>query len=187
MKTFQIEDAKTRFFKSKEDYLNFKQAWKDFHNDGHVVETREYKDRLGTHEYKVNMLDATHYMIYNLLRGYESHRGFTPLVNPGRLNAHGGSEWCSYDETVTNLIQSARRVTDVNSESEFSRRYAREAVDKLRLPFGNTVSNAMLYELASEVYEHLSGQALPTIVVEEEKSFGKAATVRKTVKALAKV
>jgi hypothetical protein len=187
MKAFQIEDAKTRFFKTKEDYLNFKQAWKDFHNDGRVVETREYKDHLGTHEYKVNMLDSTHYMIYNLLRGYESHRGYSPLVNPGRLSAHNGSEWCSYDETLTNLIQTARRVTDINSDSEWSRRFAREAIDKMRLPFGGTVSNAMLYELASEVYEHLSGQPLPTIEAEEQKSFVKAGTVRKTVNKLMKV
>jgi len=190
MKAFQIEDAKTRFFNSKEDYLNFKQAWKDFHNDGHVVETREYKDRLGTHEYKVNMLDSTHYMIYNLLRGYESHRGFTPIVNEGRLGAHCGSPWYNYDLTVSNLIQSARRVKDINSESEFSRRYAREAVDKLRLPFGDTITNAMLYELASEVYEHLSGQALPSIVAEEQRKFTKPTVgknIAKTVRVLGRV
>jgi hypothetical protein len=45
----------------------------------------------------------------------------------------------------------------------------------------------MLYELASELYTHLSGNTLPQIEAEEEKSFGKAATVRKVVKALGRV
>ena len=191
MNTFQIEDAKTRFFKSKEDYLNFKQAWKDFHNDGHVVELREFKDANGTHEYKVNMLDASHYMLYNLLRGYEIHRGFVPLVNKGRLDAHGGSEWYNYDETVGNIIRTARSIGNINAESEWSRKWAREAVDKMRLPFGDTVSNAMLYELAGELYTHLSGQAFPPLVVEEQRVFSKAQTVSKgitkTVNALRKV
>ena len=191
MKTFQIEDAKTRFFNSKEDYLSFKQAWKDYHNDGHVVELREYKDADGTHEYKANTLNSTHYMLYNLLRGYESQRGFAPIVNEGRLNAHGGSPWYSYEETMGSIIRTARRIEDVNSESEWGRRYAREAVDKMRLPFGDTVTNAMLYEVAGELYTHLSGNTLPTIVAEEQRKITKPRTMRKsiadTVKSLGRV
>ena len=50
MKTIQVENAKTRFFESKEDYLKFRQAWKDFHNEGKVVwyEDKEGKHILGT-------------------------------------------------------------------------------------------------------------------------------------------
>jgi hypothetical protein len=179
MKAFQIEDAKTRFFKSKEDYLNFKQAWKDFHNEGLHIERGQWTTPHGNvKEYKNPLLSTGHYMLYNLLRGYDISRGYCE---------HSKDGWAACDAAAGEIIQAARRVADVNSSSEWSRRYAREAIAKLRLPFGNTVSNETLYELASELYNHFSGQPLPTIVVEEEKSFGKAATVRKVVKAIVKV
>ncbi len=175
MKTFQIEDAKTRFFQSKEDYLKFKQAWKNFHNDGKVVEWKEIdispwdsKEKIMANV-KFPQLNASHYMLYNLLRGYEIHRGFVPLVNEGRLNAHGGSPWYNCDEAVSRIIRAARYLKDVNAESSWSRKWAREAVDKMLLPFGDIVSNEMLYEIAGELYTHLSGQTLPPIVVEEKR------------------
>ena len=37
MEHIKIENAKTRLFESKEHYLKFKQAWKDFHNSDKLV------------------------------------------------------------------------------------------------------------------------------------------------------
>ena len=179
MKTFQIEDAKTRFFKSKEDYLNFKQAWKDFHNAGLHISRGEWTTPHGNvKEYRNPLLNSSHYMLYNLLRGYDISYGYCE---------HSKNGWAACDEAAGEIIRTARRIEDINSSSEWSRRYAREAVDKMRLPFGDTITNAMLYELASELYTHFSGQTLPQIVAEEEKSFSKASKVRRAVKVLGRV
>lgn len=180
MKTFQIEDAKTRFFKSKEDYLNFKQAWKDFHNSDKL---RWYKDvdvtfwdAPATQERvfarkKFTSLNSSHYMLYNLLRGYNSSRGFAPLVNKGRLNASGGLPWANCEEAISYIIRTARRLKEINSASSSSRRYAREANDALLLPFSGTVTNQMLYDLAAELYLSMTEQEFPPFEVEEYKDF----------------
>ena len=179
MKEFQIEDAKMRFFTSKENYLQFKQAWKDFHNSGQHVDCGEWTTPHGNvKKYRTPLLNSSSYMLYNLVRGYDISYGYCE---------HSKDGWAACEAAAGEIIQSARRIADINSDSEWSRNHAREAIAKLRLPFGNTVSNETLYDLASLLYNHFSGILLPTIVVEEEKSFGKAATVRKAVRSIMKV
>jgi hypothetical protein len=181
MKAFQIEDAKTRFFKTKEDYLKFKQAWKDFHNNQPLV---EWKDKdispwnrdqtldpiLARTKYPV--LSSAHYMLYNLVRGYDIKHGYSPLTNEGRLNANlldGAQPWRNCEAAATDLIRHARSLSDVNSQSKTSREYRRKDVEHMLLPFGDAFSHEALADLAGLLYKHLSGKDLPEIIVQEWK------------------
>jgi len=161
MKAFQIEDAKTRYFNSKEDYLQFRQAWKDFHNNGHHVEVGEWTTPHGNVKtYRRPRLNSSSYMLYSLLRGYDIKHGYVE---------HGENGWAACEAAATDIIRTARNLKDVNAESAYSRKWARESVAKLMLPFGGTVTNQMLYDLAVELYENMSGQKFPAFVVEENQ------------------
>lgn len=88
IKNAQLElPLKNRLFSTKEEYLAMRQAWKDYHNQGHAkgewVETTHRVRDWSTNtvvEYinkrKVTPLDGMHYILYNLLRGLPAHRGF---------------------------------------------------------------------------------------------------------------
>jgi len=183
MKDFKIEDAKTRFFKTKEDYLNFKQAWKDFHNSQPLVEWKDLdispwtRDRsldpiLARTKYPV--LNSSHYMLYNLVRGYDIKHGYSPLTNEGRLNANlldGPKPWRNCDAAAHDLIRYARNLSDVNHPSANWRERSRKNVEHMLLPFGDTFSHEALADLAGLLYKHLSGNDLPEIVVQEWEEF----------------
>lgn len=160
MKTIKIENAKTRFFESKEHYLKFRQAWKDFHNNRDHMRTFEYTDDSGEKRTgEVPVLDASHYMLYSLLRGYEANRGFS------KDSDHG---WQAYDCALSELLRAIRSLKDVNSPSEWSRKWARERVDALTLPFGETLSESVLVALAREIYPDF-----PAFEPEQRKDFTK--------------
>jgi len=157
MKHITIENAKTRFFESKEHYLNFRQAWKTFHNtdklkwyddvdvtywDAPASQPRVYAKK------KFTALDASHYMLYNLLRGYNSERGFREDSDHG---------WTACEYAVWEIWRVAVRLKDVNSKSSSSRKYSREAINKLLLPFNDTVSHQMLYEVGKAISEQFYG------------------------------
>ena len=183
MKAFQIEDAKTRFFKTKEEYLNFKQAWKDFHNSQPLVEWKDFDISPWTRDKtldpilartKYPVLSSSHYMLYNLVRGYDITRGYSPLTNEGRLNANlldGPKPWRNCNAAATDLIRHARSLNDVNSPSKFTRERCREDIEHMLLPFGDTFSQEALADLAGLLYKHLSGNDLPEIVVQEWEEF----------------
>ena len=166
MKTIQIENAKTRFFESKEHYLKFRQAWKDFHNSDKLVWREDVEVYSWELQKKVTMknvkhtsLSAKHYLLYNLLRGYEAHRGFTE---------HGEHGWAAYDDAVSELLRTIKEIKDVNSPSETRRKWARKAVDAMVLPFGETLSESVLVALAREIYPDFTA-----FEPEERKEFTK--------------
>ena len=165
MKAFQIEDAKTRFFTDKEHYLQFRQAWKDFHNNEHHIERGEWTTPHGNvKEYKYSLLNSGSYMLYNLLRGYDIKRGYCE---------HSEQGWFACDEAASDIIRTARRLKEINATSSFSQKYAREAVTKLLSPFGGTVTNQMLYDLAAELYKSMTDMEFPAFEVEEEREVKK--------------
>lgn len=184
MKTFQIEDAKTRFFNSKEDYLKFKQTWKDFHNSDKLrwyenVDVT-YWDAPATQERvyarkKFTALSAEHYMLYNLVRGYEITRGFTPLTDEKRMNAnlykcnYNPDEWQNCQCAANEIIRAGRALTDVNDEGKWQRENSRRQVDAMLLPFGDTLSHEALATIAGLLYKHLAEKDMPKIIVEEYK------------------
>ena len=202
MKDFKIEDAKTRFFKTKEDYLNFKQAWKDFHNSQPLVEWKDFDISPWTRDKtldpilartKYPVLSSSHYMLYNLVRGYDITRGYSPLTNEGRLNANlfdGTKPWRNCAAAATDLIRHARSLNDVNSKSKFTRERCREDVEHMLLPFGDTFSQEALADLAGLLYKHLSGNDLPEITIQEWEIIEETSmprTIAEKLKALSKL
>lgn len=174
MENLNIENAKTRFFESKEHYLNFKQAWKDFHNSDKLVwredvEVYSYNlDRNVTmRNVKHTSLSAQHYMLYNLLREYDIQRGFTP---PKDAADHQKWDTCYY--TASEIYRTSKRLADINSTSKSSREYARRDIDALLLPFGGHVSHEALRGVGEWVSIMIhNNQNYPQFEVEEYKDF----------------
>lgn len=174
MENFNIENAKTRFFESKEHYLNFKQAWKNFHNSDKLVwredvEVYSYNlDRNVTmRNVKHTSLSAQHYMLYNLLREYGIQRGFTP---PKDAKEHQKWDTCNY--TAVEIFRASKRLADINSTSKSSREYARKDIDALLLPFGGHVSHEALRDVGEWLNINIfNNQNYPQFEVEEYKDF----------------
>jgi hypothetical protein len=150
MKTIQVENAKTRFFVSKEDYLKFRQAWKDFHNGDKLVWREdvevyswELDKRITMKNVKRTALGPEHYMLYNLLRGYDSRRGFSEDSDHG---------WLAHDTALSTLLRRIKDLQYVNSTHEYSRKRSREGFEALVLPFGDTLSQGVLVALGRAIH-----------------------------------
>lgn len=166
MKTIQIENAKTRFFESKEDYLKFRQAWKDFHNSDKLVWREDIEVYSWELDKKITMknvkhtaLGPEHYMLYSLLRGYEAHRGFS------EDSVHG---WLAYDYALSTLLRTIKDLQYVNSTYESQRERSRRAYKALVLPFGETLSQGALVALARDIHS-----GFPVFQPEEWQDFTK--------------
>lgn len=79
MDIIQIENAKTKFFLSKEQYLEFKKAWAKLAKEKKIT--------------------TEHVVLYNLLRGKLSNNGFTPITNPNKI-ANGARVDAAYQEAL---------------------------------------------------------------------------------------
>lgn len=156
MKNFTIENAKTDLFESKEHYLKFRQTWKDFHNSDKLVWREDVevycwsqRENVIMKNVKHTSLSAEHYMLHNLLRGYDAQRGFREDSDHG---------WCACEYAVWEIRRVAQRLKDVNDpDYEINRRSAREMFEKLTLPFGGTVTQEMLIEVGKAITEQFYG------------------------------
>jgi hypothetical protein len=164
MENFNIENAKTRFFESKEHYLNFRQAWKDFHNNEEHIERGEWTTPHGNvKEYKTPLLSSSHYMLYNLLRGYDIKYGYTPLQS-GKEHL----KWDACNCAASDICRVSKRLEDVNSPSNFSREYARREIDALLLPFGGHVTHEALRDIGEQLNINVfNNQNYPQFEVEK--------------------
>lgn len=66
---YQIADAKTRYFKDKKHYLNFRKAWSESFNNDDIH------------------LSGAHMLLYSLLRGRDAREAFTPTSRPTKLRS----------------------------------------------------------------------------------------------------
>ena len=88
---------------------------------------------------KHTALSAEHYMLYNLLRGYDAQRGFREDSDHG---------WCACEYAVHGIYRAASQLKKVNDpDYARNRTSARSAIEKLLLPFGDTVTHQMLYDV----------------------------------------
>ena len=172
MENFNIENAKTRFFESKEHYLKFRQAWKDFHNSDKLVWREDEKvyswalrKDVIMRNVKHTSLGAEHYMIYNLLRGYGINYGFIPLQD---TEEH--LMWAARDAALYKIYSAAKRLQYVNGTA-FSRDGARKSITDLLLPFGDTVSHKALSEIGEWINTMIyNNHNWPQFEIEEWKS-----------------
>lgn len=90
--TTKIENAKETLFEDKEQYLRFKKLW---------AENCQY-------------LSSKYHMLYNIVRGYDTSRGFTFVTKPSKLNNGfriNGSEYFAW-QSVCRCIRYAKTNND---------------------------------------------------------------------------
>lgn len=177
MKPFKIENAKTRFFESKEQYQQFTQAWKDFHNTEPLVEWRDkditpwqtrWKNLNKGYEpvyakEKHSVLSSPHYMIYNLLRGYDITRGYQPLTNKGRLCANYADyktpdPWASCRRAAEAIARIGNNLKELDDATPARTDYLCRQFIEYTIPFGDTLTAEMLIELGTLLYAYLNGE-----------------------------
>lgn len=170
---FKIDNAKQRFFNSKEEYLAFRQAWKDFHNNQPLFEIKEIdvtpwelkRDKTKAPIYakvKVSTLRVEHYVLYNVLRGHDSHRGFNPLKRESRLRGcYGYSStprpWFAVEEALWRLSQFADDLSDNKRSSWEVERIAKRFED-ISKPFGGRLKHETMVTIAQLIKAHIQKQ-----------------------------
>lgn len=128
----QIENAKHKFFTDKEHYLSFKKAWAKASQAGKTT--------------------AAHHILYNLLRGYDISRGFTPITNRNKLEngayINHGLYFASHN--LRHKIDDARRVVKNDFFNADQRKYTTKTVNSFLGAFGGTVTPQMLVNILKE-------------------------------------
>ena len=148
------KNAKFTIFNSKEDYLNMRQAWKDYHTNGHAkgkwVETthkvRDWKTNSVVehiNKTKHTPLGAEHYILYNLLRGKPAHIGFMENwmeITDGYAHAYVFLE--------TRLEEATKPLVFAADSTEWSKKWVAErkqlALERLMKPFGDALTEEHL-------------------------------------------
>lgn len=127
----QEKDTTNRhsFFNSKEHYLAFTTAWKQYIANGNHI-CRTYVDSQGgTCKYD-SALTSVHHLVYNALRKRDLYKSFTPLTNKNKIGKHG--LYAAYYDDLRVLRLSLGRW----GNSRW-----------VKTPFGETVTDEMLKEL----------------------------------------
>lgn len=116
-----IANAKTKYFENKEHYLAFRQAWKDYHKDGH-------------HKTEEGRLGCTHYLIHALLRERDIDKIFSPITEHKLGGGHPYRAFYAAKRTLR----------------WFHLTPDKERGAWLLKPFGDTITNEMLSELGAD-------------------------------------
>ncbi len=119
-----IENAKETFFNDKEHYLQFKAAWAKAVNNPDV------------------QITASHHLVYNLVRGYDATRGFTPITNVNKLSNGAYINHGLYfaRSNLARYIGDAKRG---NKLSEWSKQW----FDRFLAPLDGALTTEMLAKL----------------------------------------
>lgn len=122
----QFANAKEQlnYVLTKEEYLQLKEAWSK--NTTHT---------------------AADMIIYNVLRGFESSRGFVPLTRPEKINSNHGDAWHGYNVAVYQAKASiAAFNSKYKSEEEINQINATRAKQfeaKFGIPLTEAIKNAI--------------------------------------------
>lgn len=119
MTTNQIENAKTLLFTDKEQYLRFKKLWA---------------------KNSQSWMSSKYHMLYNIVRGHDTSRGFTFVTKPTKLRNGfriNGSEYSAWREVCT-CMQRAKNNDDFLQyevgaliDDEFTLDWWRETLNKI--------------------------------------------------------
>ena len=133
--TYQIADARTRYFKDKQHYMNFRQAWSEAVNSENSKPTKDPE-----YGYKSpGWLTAAHMLLYALLRGQDIRKTFTPLTNENKLK-----DTCANRGAINAYDSLARLKSTYVPES---------SVIKFLAPFNETVDKETLLKVIEEMPE----------------------------------
>ena len=118
MTTNKIENAKTLLFTDKEQYLRFKKLW---------AENCQY-------------CSSKYHMLYNIVRGHDTSRGFTFVTKPSKLSNGfriNGSEYVAWREVCTCMRYAKQNDSSLKyqvsrlTNEEFTLDWWRETLNKI--------------------------------------------------------
>jgi hypothetical protein len=144
---YQIADAKTRYFKDKEHYLNFLNAWKQEASSDNC------------------RLTAAHMFLYALARGKDVRTAFTPITRETKLRngayANHGLYW-AYD--------TLSRFDKVDGW------YAKTYASDFLAPFNETIDMDTLVKISQELprieplySDYGKGKAIAQMLIETDE------------------
>lgn len=120
-------NAKNRnFFNSKEAYMNFVQAWKKFHEEGKHQET---------------YLTVHHHMVYNLIRGKDLSKSFTPKEKKRHDGEH---PYSAFYNAKGYLLREGKLLDDKNHKFRWDPIYKKQFLEYIRHPFGDSLPEDVL-------------------------------------------
>ena len=136
--TYQIADAKTRYFNDKQHYLNFLDAWKKA--------TKSVNCKATKNKYYGNKepgwLTGAHMLLYAILRGKDARTAFTPITKESRLTGgayiNQGMFWAS------NKLYHISNPRSYNYE---------ERAKEFLAPFNGTLDKEVLTKVVEEMPE----------------------------------
>ena len=138
--TYQIADAKTRYFNDKDHYIRFLKAWKRATNSVNCKATKN--KYYGNKE--SGWLTGAHMFLYALLRGKDVYSAFTPITKTTKLQngfyLNHGMYWAYSD---------LRRICELASQQD--RDYAKRRVEEFLAPFNGTIDVERLVQLAQDL------------------------------------
>jgi hypothetical protein len=127
----KIENAQYNFFETKDHYLQFRQAWKDYINSGQAKK-QEMKYWGGT-PYFASSLKCEHHLLYALLRGKDIHKLFVP-----NYKVHGQPPYYAFEQAKWKIC--------IGIEGDTP--YAKKRRAELLGPFGGTIDEDALKSVA---------------------------------------
>ena len=146
----KIENAKTTFFKSKEEYLAFRKAWAAACNSPERKSTLVETD-WGIQRESGN-LTATHHYIFLLLCGKDVMSSFKPITNTIKLS-NGMREHQGLYYAFNMLSYKANQILSFQGEKDKTKSWVinyNKDVDEFLKPFGGTVTHDMLIDLNTQ-------------------------------------
>lgn len=159
-KTIKIENAKSTFFESKEQYLQFRQNWKQFIKDGRHLKkcpgttTARIIDP-ATHRYTYKSVELRHeseltfihHLIYCLLCGKQ----FNLLICDNPLKPATRFKTYSHIARTKALLHHAQQVLNKGLSLDNLQQYQQNNLGKLLAPFGDSISILQLVELFKNI------------------------------------
>jgi len=173
----EVPDAPKQIFETEKQYYAFLSAWKSFHNSPAIkgewkkVEGKSYRNPgiKYSHFIKQTPLDAVHYILYNLIRGKPTKKGFYNDPNQRlRLRFYDHligrpTTLDTYERAFKSLLYYLKTIEN-NMDLEWADGYPRlRGVDyktpydyasrSLLIPFGNTLTKKHMKVICSLVSE----------------------------------
>lgn len=159
----KLENLKLELFESKEHYLAFRQAWKDYINSGkHKPEwfeiTFTFNRRTYTNKIKHSNLTGVQHLLFSLLTEKDLRVTFKPSFNKEGKN---GLRCALYE--LIRILYCADEIHNFSGTGDLPPAYNREAynkrherqleyVEKFLEPFGDAVTIEMLAKIHNKYF-----------------------------------
>jgi hypothetical protein len=108
----------------------------------HLLTKEQYLD-LKAHWKALPRHSAMHHIGYNLLRGFEATRGFTPCT-ARKVASRGNDPWQGFNIAVLNLRMITGKLKPLNDEPSYMVRYSKrveEEAARFKAMFGITITD----------------------------------------------